>query len=155
MSKSRAIVPFEFESQQVRTLTIDGEPWFVAKDVCAILEIADHHQAVASLDDDERGRYTVPTPSGKQRMAAVSESGLYSLIFRSRKPEAKLFRRWVTSEVLPSIRKTGSYIIVRDAIWQEQRQQGKLARREVTDTISRFIEYAKAFGVNKTRRAMI
>lgn len=101
---------YVFEDDLVRVHQDEnGDPWFVAKDVCRVLGITDHHQAADGLDEDERGRYIIPTPSGEQAMTIVSESGLYSLIFRSRKPEAKAFRKWVTSEVLPSIRKTGRY----------------------------------------------
>jgi prophage antirepressor-like protein len=103
-------MPFAFDDALVRIrMDENGDPWFVAKDVCRVLEISDHHQAVESLDEDERGRCIVPTPSGAQEMLIISESGLYSLIFKSRKPEARRVRKWVTSEVLPSIRKTGSY----------------------------------------------
>ena len=87
----------------------DGNSWFVAKDVCATVGIGSHRDALTRLDDDERGSVLVDTLGGKQEMATVNESGLYSLILRSRKPEAKAFRRWVTHEVIPSIRKTGQY----------------------------------------------
>lgn len=86
-----------------------GEPWFVGKDVCRALGIVDHHQALEVLDEDERGRWITPTPSGNQEMKTISESGLYVLIFRSRKDEARRFRKWVTSEVLPALRKSGAY----------------------------------------------
>lgn len=104
---------FAFGEEMIRAkLDADGDTWFVAKDVCRVLELVDHFQAVESLDDDERGRCIIPTTSGEREMHIISESGLYSLIFRSRKPEAKAFRKWVTSEVLPSIRKTGGYGLV-------------------------------------------
>ena len=103
------ITTFNFDALQVRAVLRDGEPWFVAADVCAALEIADVRQAVERLDDSERGGCTVPTPGGPQEVRAVNESGMYALIFTSRKPEAQRFRRWVTSEVLPSIRRTGRY----------------------------------------------
>ncbi len=96
-------------NQIVRVETIAGEPWFVAKDICEALSIEKHLNAVSRLDDDERGPVVVDTLGGKQTMTAVNESGLYNLIFQSRKPEAKAFRKWVTGEVLPSIRKTGRY----------------------------------------------
>lgn len=103
------IIPFIFDTLPVRAVLRDGEPWFVAADVCAVLEIVDIRQAVERLDNSERGGCTVPTPGGPQEVRAVNESGLYALIFTSRKPEAQRFRRWVTGEVLPSIRKTGGY----------------------------------------------
>ena len=81
----------------------------MAKDVCDILEHSDPSMAVSRLDDDEQGKTTVRTPGGPHEVLTVSESGLYSLVFTSRKPEAKRFRKWVTGTVLPEIRKTGSY----------------------------------------------
>jgi prophage antirepressor-like protein len=99
-----------YNDHPVRIVDRDGEQWFVAKDVCEILELGNTSQAVSYLDDDEKGISTNDTPSGRQEMLIVSESGLYSLIFRSRKDEAKNFRRWVTHEVLPSIRKNGMYV---------------------------------------------
>lgn len=102
---------FNASNQQVRTVIIDGEPHFVAKDVCLILGISNHKDAASRLDDDERRGSVMPTPSGTQELTVVNESGLYHLIFQSRKPEAKAFRKWVTSEVLPELRKTGKYEI--------------------------------------------
>lgn len=93
----------------VRIFLEDNEPWFVAKDVCECLAISKHRDAISRLDDDERGSLKVDTLGGKQEMATVNEYGLYSLVMSSRKPEAKEFKRWVTHEVLPSIRKYGSY----------------------------------------------
>lgn len=98
---------FNFGTHAVRTLTRDGEPWFVATDVCDVLTIST--EATRRLDDDEKGLRTVQTPGGQQEMTVINESGLYSLTLTSRKPEAKRFKKWVTSEVLPSIRKTGQY----------------------------------------------
>jgi len=99
-----------FEGAPVRVVVDEhGNPWFIAADVCRALDIVDIGQALDRLDDDERGRCSVPTPGGIQAVRAVTESGLYSLILGSRKPEAKRFKRWVTHEVLPSIRRTGSY----------------------------------------------
>jgi prophage antirepressor-like protein len=103
------LVPFNYSGRQVRTVTRDGEPWFVARDVCTVLEIRNVADAVATLDEDEKGVATVDTPGGDQRVGIINEPGLYSLILRSRKPEAKTFKRWVTHEVLPAIRKTGRY----------------------------------------------
>lgn len=92
----------------VRTVMIDENPWFVARDVCDCLGL-DSSNLSKLLDEDEKGSYTVRTLGGYQMMLTVNESGLYSLILRSRKPEAKTFKRWITHEVLPSIRKTGGY----------------------------------------------
>ena len=103
-------IPYSYNDQPVRVLDIDGEPWFIAGDACAQLDLANVGQALAGLDDDEKGLVTITdgTPGNPNR-SIISEAGLYSLILRSRKPEAKAFKRWVTHEVLPSIRKTGGY----------------------------------------------
>lgn len=101
---------FSFSTQALRVILRDGEPWFVAADVCAAMDLRDTSMVCSRLDDDERGTHTVGTPSGQQEMTIINESGLYSLILTSRKPEAKKFKKWVTSEVLPAIRKTGRYV---------------------------------------------
>lgn len=105
------IQPFNFPAtgQQVRTVVLDGEPWFVAKDACDVVGITKHRDAVAQLDDDERASMTVDTPGGPQVMTVVNEPGVYALMMISRSPTVKPFRRWVAHEVLPSIRRTGSY----------------------------------------------
>lgn len=103
------VFTFNENNKPIRVELVDGEPWFVAKDVCDALGIENNRNATARLDDDEKGASIVRTPSGEQSMTTVNESGLYNLIFQSRKPEAKKFRKWVTGEVLPSIRKTGRY----------------------------------------------
>ena len=100
---------FNYEGNQVRTIQRDGETWWVLKDVCVILGIQNHKDVVARLDEDEKGVDSIVTPGGSQRMIIVNESGLYSVIVRSDKPEARRFQRWVTHEVLSSIRKTGMY----------------------------------------------
>ncbi|WP_205411699.1 BRO-N domain-containing protein [Sphingomonas carotinifaciens] len=110
MAIQYAMKVFEAESQRpFRIIDRNGEPWFILADVCAELGIGNVSQAATRIDDDERGIITNDTPSGPQTMLIVNESGLYSLILTSRKPEAKRFKKWVTSEVLPSIRRTGSY----------------------------------------------
>lgn len=106
---------FNFDAQAVRVVGSWQSPRFVAKDVCDVLAIQNHRDTLAKvLEDDEKGVDTIYTLGGPQELLTVTESGLYALIFRSRKPSAKLFRRWVTGEVLPAIRKTGGYGIVRD-----------------------------------------
>ena len=103
------VIPFAFESREVRTLLIDDQIWFVASDVAKALQYQTAKDMVRNLDEDERGRQIVPTPSGDQEMLIINESGLYSAILRSRKSEAKRFKKWVTAEVLPAIRKHGHY----------------------------------------------
>ncbi len=102
---------WNYESSEIRTVQINGEPWFVLSDVCKVLELSSPHKVAERLDGDEKGRNQIPTLGGVQEMAVVNESGLYAVILRSDKPQAKPFRKWVTSEVLPSIRKHGSYSV--------------------------------------------
>lgn len=99
------------EFGSVRTINRNGEPWFVAADVCNALDLGDVHVAMRRLDDDEKDRFLTPTLGGVQEMSYVNEPGLYSLVLGSRKPEAKEFKRWITHEVIPTIRKTGSYSV--------------------------------------------
>lgn len=120
---------FNYNGNEVRTVQIDGEPWWVLKDVCAVLGISKHRDAAARLDADERESVRVDTLGGTQEMVCVNESGLYNVILRSDKPQAKPFRKWVTNEVLPSIRKTGGYQLpqmskeLRAIIMQDQKIQ--------------------------------
>ncbi len=101
---------FNYNGNEVRTVQIDGEPWWVLKDVCGVLGISKYRDVAARLDEDEREPVKVDTLGGEQEMICVNESGLYNVILRSDKPEAKPFRKWVTAEVLPSIRKHGAYL---------------------------------------------
>jgi len=104
------LAPFDFEGRQVRIVTdAQGEPWFVAADVLSTISL--DRKALERLDDDEKGVNSIHTPGGIQEMTTVNEPGLYALVLGSRKAEAKRFKRWVTHEVLPAIRKTGSYAV--------------------------------------------
>lgn len=109
MTATTAITPFNFNNNDVRVIIQEGNPWFVAADVCAVLGVKNHRDSLMHLDDDEKGVVLNDTLGGKQQVSVVNESGLYALVLRSRKPEAKKFTKWVTSEVLPAIRKTGKY----------------------------------------------
>ncbi len=106
---------FEYEEDErlsnVRTIIMeDGEVWWVAKDVCEVLGISNHRNAVSRLDNDEKDEVDLADSIGRlQKMVIINEPGMYSLIIRSDKPEAKRFKRWITHEVIPQIRKTGSY----------------------------------------------
>jgi len=101
---------FIYESEEIRSfLDQSGDPWFIANDISSFLGYRMTSDATRLLDEEEKGTQILPTAGGLQKFTTVSESGLYSLIFASRRPGAKTFKRWVTSEVLPSIRKTGSY----------------------------------------------
>ncbi|MBR1602457.1 MAG: hypothetical protein IJ667_03350 [Synergistaceae bacterium] len=139
---TNALQVLDFNEQTVRIIMRDDEPWWVAKDVCDILGIANSRDAVSALDDDEKMTLTISSlhddekmtvgisdvdddekialrfsdghsrkRGGAQFLNIISESGLYALIIRSNKPEAKQFKRWITHEVIPSIRKTGSYVM--------------------------------------------
>ena len=137
---SNSLQLFQNTDWKVRVVMRDGDPWFVAKDVCDCLELGNVSQTCSRLDDDERGIILNDTPSGKQEMLVVSEPGLYSLIGSSKKQEAKAFKRWVNHEVLPSICKTGkyeahptipSYMLEseeeRAIAWAEEHRQARLA----------------------------
>lgn len=105
-----ALQVFENETfGNVRTMLRDNEPWFVAADVCRGLEIGNPRDAMSRLDDDEKDVASTDTLGGKQNITIISEAGLYTLVLGSRKPEAKAFKRWITHEVIPTIRKTGMY----------------------------------------------
>ena len=114
MSNQTQLSTFNFESNSIRTLAINNEPWFVAKDVCDAIGLTNSRMSLIALDEDEKGVSLIYTPSGQQEMNIVSESGMYTLILRCRDAVKKgsiphRFRKWVTSEVLPTIRKTGKY----------------------------------------------
>jgi anti-repressor protein len=105
-----AVQVFSFEgSAKIRTVTIGSTIWFVAKDICDALGLSNSRVAISSLDEDEKGVRKVYTLGGAQESTVISESGLYALVIRSNKPNARRFRKWITSEVLPSIRRTGKY----------------------------------------------
>ena len=126
---SNALQVFNFEKRDVRVVMKGSEPWWVAKDVCEVLEIQNARDTIAKvLDDDEKGVDKIDTLGGAQEMNIITESGLYTLIMRSNKPEAKRFRKWVTSEVLPTLRKTGSYSVKKDP--DEQRKL-EIARQRI------------------------
>lgn len=101
---------FDFENNKIRTVMIDDEPYFVGKDVAKVLGYAEPRSAVSKkVDDEDRGVAKIATPSGTQEMTVINESGVYSLVFSSKLSSAKKFKRWVTSEVLPTLRRTGGY----------------------------------------------
>ena len=114
MTTQTQLSTFNFESKSIRTLAINNEPWFVAKDVCDAIGLTNSRMSLIALDEDEKGVSLIYTPSGQQEMNIVSESGMYTLILRCRDAVKKgsiphRFRKWVTAEVLPTIRKTGKY----------------------------------------------
>lgn len=101
---------FNYQGKQVRTIQVDGEPWWVLKDVCDVLDLSDTNKTAERLDTDELTRIKIVSGGQNREMLCINESGLYNVILRSDKPEAKPFRKWVTGEVLPSIRKHGTYM---------------------------------------------
>lgn len=112
---------FKYENNDVRTVEMNGEPWFVLKDVCGVLGLSNHKVTAQRLDRDEVSQtYLIDSIGRKQETTVINESGLYSVILRSDKPEAKPFRKWVTSEVLPSIRKNGGYIAGQEQMTPEE-----------------------------------
>lgn len=133
---------FNYQSNEVRTVEMGGEPWFVLKDVCNILGISKYRDTAARLDADERGSVEVDTLGGTQQVIAVNESGLYHVILRSDKPEATPFRKWVTSEVLPSIRKNGGYIAGQEQLTPEELMAKALlvANKTLADREARICE---------------
>lgn len=123
---------FAYSDNMVRTLEMDGEPWFVAKDIASILGFSQASDITKHLDDDEKGKTNCHTLGGNQIMQIINESGLYHAIFQSRKEEAQTFRRWVTGEVLPAIRRAGGYFADGGEIGRA-RKEAELARiREET-----------------------
>ena len=139
-----SLLPLNFKGCAVRTVMIGNMPWFVAKDVCEVLELSDVSMSVAKLDDDEKLVQKLFVSGQNRDMIIVNESGLYTLIMRSNKPEARSFRKWVTSEVLPSIRATGQYTM-------PQLVENQLAAMEkmLVDNASRGEEIIKELAVMK------
>ena len=145
---------FNYGENPVRTIEQDGEIWFVAKDVCDILELKNVTQAVQSLEDDERSMFNI----GRQgKTNIINESGLYALIFKSIKPEAREFRRWVTGTVLPQIRKTGSFTVelpeqtqqkqkaLPDSVLQSEIVNTKRRIAFIQDILKKFMEFECSF----------
>lgn len=140
---------------EVRTIIIDNEPWFVGKDVASILGYAEPRSAISKkVDAEDKGVAKMETPSGEQKMTIINESGLYSLILSSKLPKAKEFKRWVTSEVLPSIRKNGGYIINQENMTSEELlANAVLVAQRVIDEKQKQIECLQ--DINKQQTQMI
>lgn len=164
------IQAFDFNEQAVRTVLREGEPWFVAADVCQILALGNVTQAIQGnakagalgLEDDEKMTLTnLEGQSGKRGgarfMTIISESGLYALIFKSRKPEARKFRKWVTGEVLPALRKQGAYALAMEAARDEAAERLEGVRGEcvaAVRAIDGMSAYAVDYGIFKRRLSM-
>jgi len=106
---NNSVQSFNFNQNQIQVINKDGEAWFIASEIAAMFGYRDSHNLTRILDDDEKGTHNVSTLGGKQDVSVINESGFYHAAFKSRKAEVKPFRKWVTAEVLPAIRKTGSY----------------------------------------------
>jgi prophage antirepressor-like protein len=152
------LMPFTYEGSTVRTVIVDESPWFVARDICNAIGLPNLTMALQRLAADEKGVNRIDTPGGRQEMAIVSESGMYALVLRSDKPEAAKFRRWVTAEVLPAIRKTGSYslaalpdrkALARMVIEAEEAREIAEARAEEGEKFKRAIEAGDGLGLRE------
>lgn len=143
-NNSQSLVPFEYGGIEIRTVMIDGEPWFVARDVCDVLGLKDVSMALSRLDEADTSQAGIRSGGQSRQVRTINESGLYDMVIRSDKPEAKPFRRWITSEVLPTIRQTGSYgttpalpdnralalMVIAEADRADQAERARLAAEE-------------------------
>ena len=148
---------FSFEACEIRTKVIDDEPWFVAKDVCDILEISNNRDAVSRLDDDERATVGLTDGSQIRNYSIVNEFGLYNLVLSSRKPEAKVFKRWITHDVIPSIRKSGGYQVSKDPITalRLMLQATEETKEEVEDVKNRVVNLEENVSINPGKYSYI
>lgn len=143
---------FAFNDHLVRTVQKDGEPWWVAKDVCDVLGLGNITETLRNLDEDELTSVILKSGGQDREMRLVSEAGLYNLIFRSRKDEARAFRRWVTHDVLPQIRQTGTY---KAPTVEEFDKLIAQARRGDKDVYNRLVaEKARRFGIDLSKPAV-
>lgn len=144
------IVPFDFQGNAVRIVRgEDGEPWFHAGDVCTTLGFGNPRQALDShVDDEDVQKLDTLTSGGTQQTSFINESGVYALIFGSTKPEAKVFKRWITHEVLPAIRKTGRYDLVPEATWKD----GIETNLALADLLRSCMELYGAMGLRGEKR---
>lgn len=126
-----AVQIFEYQGNEVRTIQHGDEVWWVLRDVCRVLSLSNPAKVAQRLDEDEKDITLSYTPGGYQEITIVNEPGLYSVILRSDKPEAKTFKRWVTHEVLPSIRKTGTYSVGQELTDEEKMAHGLIAANAI------------------------
>lgn len=145
---------FNYQENEIRTIQRDGEPWFVLKDVCGVLDLGSPHKVAERLDEDEKGRNQIPTLGGLQETTIINESGLYNVILRSDKPEAKPFRKWITSEVLPSIRKTGSYSVPKLKVELAERRVKTMELNAKNRAAAQMVKLWTAAGVEPQYQAL-
>ena len=145
MKNEHSLINFSnAEFGNVRAMLIDGEPWFVGKDVAKALGYKVERKALRDhVDAEDKRAFQIGTPSGTQSMTVINESGMYALIFGSKLDSAKQFKRWVTHDVLPSIRKTGSYSVQDDPRWAQTRQNTKISHKPFTYAIKLMLAYLK------------
>lgn len=137
------LTPFTYGTHEVRTITRDGEPWFVLADLCKVLDLSAPHMVAKRIADDMKGRSLISTLGGSQEMTIVSEAGMYAVIMRSDKPESEPFRRWVTSEVLPTIRKTGGYGVQKQLTGRELMAAALIEAQATLEAASKELEAAR------------
>ena len=144
---------FGYKGNSVRTLEKDGVVWWVLVDVCKVLGLSNSRVTASRLDSDEVSQtYVVDARGRKQRTYIINESGLYSVLLRSDKPEAKPFKRWVTHEVLPSIRKTGQYISPKSAQPEKPKAKDQSSNREYMISLAEVLEAHRVFTEYVTQR---
>lgn len=146
MEKENQLQIFNFKNSAIRTIEKEGELWWVAKDICTILSINNAREATRHLKEDEKGVISIDTLGGRQDITVVNEPGLYILMMRSRKPEAEAFTRWVTHEVLPAIRRTGSYSLRQNNVIAAMAAQ----LEQVTQTLAQLQAQLGAVAKTKT-----
>ncbi|MDP0162952.1 Bro-N domain-containing protein [Glaesserella parasuis] len=150
MSQSTQLSTFNFEQSSIRVIAVNNEPWFVAKDVCEAVNISNYRDAIERLDEDEKGVALTDTLGGQQEMNIISESGMYTLILRCRDAVKKgsvphRFRKWVTAEVLPQIRKTGQYSQNSTQIVPLEPKPDVVLPHEKAEQIAKYLVRARAF----------
>ncbi|MCP4105475.1 MAG: hypothetical protein GY749_08055 [Desulfobacteraceae bacterium] len=139
------IIPFHYEENEVRVVQENGNHWWVAADVCAVLDLKNPREAITHLDDDEKNTVRISDGNrGNPNVNIISESGLYCLIIRSNKPEAKKFRKWITSEVLPAIRKTGAYTVEVEDLMYNPAEELLMELAERVDRLEKQISLPEA-----------
>lgn len=143
---------FSFQDKQVRVLMREGDLWFVARDVCEVLDHSDTSMAIRRLDDDEKLTQTMFVSGQNREVWLVNEPGLYSLILTSRKPEAKAFKRWITHEVIPSIRKTGTYATEQSKVVPLSERQALIQSLKLTAELAEEVEEVKAIAQNHNQK---
>lgn len=147
---------FDFNSESIRVIIVDSEPWFVAKDVCRILTISNVSKALNRIDEEDKGAITLSDIIGNdQNHLIINESGFYTLVLGSRKEVAKPFKKWVTSDVLPSIRKTGKYELEQNREQLERSIQEKAAIKEIREAYNLYKEaYGDAYAYRYLHQQM-